>query len=528
MNAPVVAGIFSAWAAVQLTVGAFFLLAYTARRRELEYFLFSLVCFGMAVTNGGLAAASAIHGTENWETTMKVMHTGAIAATAANVHFVLQFVAPAYVRRVVPLAYVLAAAYIGVSLAGGWWVPGTAHLAPGSPLGFHMMEVMGRPTLIAQSCYLAFMIANVSTFGALFMAYRGGRRDVRGAMIGLAVVIACGVNDLINVAMQFGTPPLFPYGFLIYGFGVADTLLVRYHRAAQQLEVTARELRHATEELTSSYLELSVVQEELFRKRQLASVGELAASIAHEVRNPLQIIRSAGANLKRPSLGTEDRNTLFQIIEEEITRLNKIVTELLRYARPVNVHREDIVLADFLAGFRDNLDPAYALTVDVAERPDVEKVWADAALLKLAIQNLIDNCRQAMPDGGTIMLRAAAARTVDVPGVRIEISDAGQGMDSHTLHRAMDPFFTTRPSGTGLGLPITGRIIEAHGGEVDVRSRTGEGTTVSLFIPAKRVGGPSDAARSGADSTSAPPASGPDSTKNGAEVAREARDAGEQ
>jgi signal transduction histidine kinase len=369
------------------------------------------------------------------------------------------------------------------------------------------------------------MIANVSTFGALFMAYRGGRRDVRGAMIGIAVVIACGVNDLINVAMQFGTPPLFPYGFLIYGFGVADTLLVRYHRAAQQLEVTARELRHATEELTSSYLELSVVQEELFRKRQLASVGELAASIAHEVRNPLQIIRSAGANLKRPGLGTEDRNTLFQIIEEEITRLNKIVTELLRYARPVNVHREDIVLADFLSGFRDNLDPAYTLAVDVAERPDVEKVWADAALLKLAIQNLIDNCRQAMPDGGTITLRAAAARTVDVPGVRIEISDGGQGMDSHTLHRAMDPFFTTRPSGTGLGLPITGRIIEAHGGEVDVRSRTGEGTTVSLFIPAKRVGGPSDAARSGPDSASAPPASGPDSVKNGADVAPEVREA---
>ena len=501
MNAPIVCGIFGAWATVQLTVGAFFLLAYTARRRELEYLLFSLVCFCMAVTDGGLAAAAAIRGTEHWAATMKVVHAGAIAATAANVHFVLQFVAPKYVRPTVPISYVLGASFILVVMAGGWWLPGSVQLVRGSSelFGLKVVEVMGRPTVLAETGYFALVIADVATFAALLVAFRRGRRDVRGALIGLAVVIFGGVHDLANIAMQFGTPPLFPYGFLIYGFGVADTLLVRYHRAAQQLEVTARELRHATEELTSSYLELSVVQEELFRKRQLASVGELAASIAHEVRNPLAVIVQAAANLKRTSLRPEDRNTLFQIIEEEITRLDNLVKELLRYARPVNVHREDIVLSDFLKSFADYLDPAYTLSVEIAERPEVETVWADATLLRLAIQNLIDNCRQAMPSGGTITLRASAAHAVDVPGVRIEVSDTGQGMDSHTLHRAMDPFFTTRPSGTGLGLPITGRIIEAHGGEVDVRSRSGEGTTISLFIPARRVGGPSDSVKPGSD-----------------------------
>jgi signal transduction histidine kinase len=505
MNAPVVAGIFSAWSAVQLTVGAFFLQAYTARRRELEYLLFGLVCFGMAVTDAGLTAAAAINGSSHWETAMKVVHAGAIAATAANVHFVFQFVAPKYVRRTVPLTYVLAGSYILLSLCNGWWQPGTTHVARGTPLGFEIIEVMALPTVPAQTGYLGLVVADVASFIALLLAYRGGRRDVRGALLGLAVVILCGLNDLVNIALQSGTPPMFPYGFLIYGFGVADTLLVRYHRAAQQLEVTARELRHATEELTSSYLELSVVQEELFRKRQLASVGELAASIAHEVRNPLAIIVNAAANLKRQGLEAADRNTLFQIVEEEITRLNKIVTELLRYARPVNVHREDIVLSEFLKSFGESLDPAYTLEVQVALRADADTVWADATLLKLAIQNLLDNCRQSMPGGGTIALRAVAARAVDVPGIRIEVSDSGQGMDSHTLHRAMDPFFTTRPSGTGLGLPITGRIIEAHGGEVDVRSRSGEGTTVSLFIPAKRVAGQTDAVRGGPGSAGGKP-----------------------
>jgi signal transduction histidine kinase len=493
MNAPIVAGLFGAWAAVQLAVGAFFLQAYTARRRELEYLLFGLVCFGMAVSDAGLTMASALHGVTHWESAMKVLHVGSIVATAVNVHFVLEFVAPHRVRRTVPFVYALAATYIGLHLAGVWWVPGTTHLARSTPFGIELVQVLARPNIVGQSAYAMLMVADVTSLFALLFAYRRGRQDVRGALLGLSVVILCASNDLVTIAWQLGTPPLFPYGFLIYGFGVADTLLVRYHRAAQQLEVTARELRNATEELTSSYLELSVVQEELFRKRQLASVGELAASIAHEVRNPLAVIVNAAANLKRTSLGPDDRNTLFGIIEEEITRLNKLVTELLRYARPVNVHRENIALADMLKGLGENLGPAYTLAVTVEKDLEADAVWADSNLLKLAIQNLIDNSRQAMPEGGEIRIVASAARPAGVPGVRIEVSDTGQGMDSRTLHRAMDPFFTTRPSGTGLGLPITGRIIEAHGGEVDVRSRTGEGTTVSLFIPGKRIaGGPSD------------------------------------
>jgi signal transduction histidine kinase len=497
VNAPIVAGLSGAWAAVQLALGAFFLQAYTARRRETEYLLYGLECFAMAIADGGLAAAAAIDGAPRWEATMLVVHTGVIMTATLNVHFALQFVAPQYVRRVMPFVYTLAAAFLAVLFSRGWWVPGTVHPTPVKSFGLDVTGIIAKTTLLADAGYAALVSANFASLITLAVGYRRGRPDVRGALIGLAIFVGFGLYDVMNVAWQVGTPPLFPYAFLIYGFGVADTLLVRYHRAAQQLEETARELRHATEELTSSYLELSVVQEELFRKRQLASVGELAASIAHEVRNPLAVIVNAAANLKRPSLGPDDRNTLFGIIEEEITRLNKIVTELLRYARPVNVHREDIVLADMFKGFRENLDPAYALEVFVSEDPEVQTVWADANLLKLAIQNLIDNCRQAMPAGGTISIGAASARSPSVPGVRIEVSDAGQGMDSHTLHRAMDPFFTTRPSGTGLGLPIVGRIVEAHGGEVDVRSRAGEGTTVSLFIPAKRVAGPGEA-RAGA------------------------------
>jgi signal transduction histidine kinase len=92
-----------------------------------------------------------------------------------------------------------------------------------------------------------------------------------------------------------------------------------------------------------------------------------------------------------------------------------------------------------------------------------------------------------MPNGGTIAISIAKDASDGRDAMRIDVSDAGQGMDTHTLHRALDPFFSTRPSGTGLGLPIAGRIAEAHGGRIEVHSRLGEGTTVSLFIPTKRT-----------------------------------------
>jgi signal transduction histidine kinase len=224
----------------------------------------------------------------------------------------------------------------------------------------------------------------------------------------------------------------------------------------------------------------------LFHKRQLASVGELAASIAHEVRNPLAVIVNAAANLKRTSLGVADRDTLFGIIEEEITRLNNLVTELLRYARPMNVRREDAPVGEVLKGLGEGLDPKHKVELPVQDAA-VPTIWADATLLRLALANLVDNARQAMPDGGTITLSVSKDASDGRDAIRIDVSDSGQGMDSHTLHRALDPFFSTRPSGTGLGLPIAGRILEAHGGRIEVQSRLGEGTTVSLFIPTKRA-----------------------------------------
>jgi signal transduction histidine kinase len=284
-------------------------------------------------------------------------------------------------------------------------------------------------------------------------------------------------------------PRLLPYGFLIYGFGVARSLLVRYRNAADALEATADDLRQATGELTTSYIDLGVVQDELARSRQLASVGELAAAIAHEVRNPIAVITNATATLRRQGLSVSDRDILLGMVDEESARLDHLVADLLRYARPTELRREEVALGDVFDGLSLAVPASCRVEVPGTGDPD-PRVWADAGLLVLALQNLVANACEAMPDGGVVVLAVHRATKGVGSGLCISVTDSGHGMDARTLRRAMDPFFSTRPSGTGLGLPTAGRIVEAHGGTIKLVSRPGEGTTVTLYFPDRPPGAP--------------------------------------
>ena len=448
--------------------------------------MFALVCFALALTDAGFTAAYATRGVDHWALAAMMANAGAVLSTVLNVHFVASYSGSQWLKRGVVPGYAVAFLFIVAIVSGNWWKPGTIRVVQIHQFGIEIRQVVADPSMVAAVGYALLILAGSVTLVQLFRAYRGGKREARGAVLGHAVIVACAANDVLSVAGITGMPVIMPYGFLIYGFGVADTLLVRYRRTADDLEATATELRQATEALTNSYLELSIVQEELFRKKQLASVGELAASIAHEVRNPLAIIANAAANLKRPSLGAADRTLVLGIVEEEIVRLNNLVTELLRFARPMNVRREEVSLAEVLNAIAEQLGEAHPLDIRVSNEPGAGTVWADANLLRLAMQNMVANAKQALPNGGAVVVSARRGHVGGEAGAVIEVSDEGSGMDSQTLRRAMDSFFSTRPSGTGLGLPIVGRIADAHGGRVEVTSRVGEGTAVVLFIPDKR------------------------------------------
>jgi signal transduction histidine kinase len=274
----------------------------------------------------------------------------------------------------------------------------------------------------------------------------------------------------------------------VYAFGVAATLLLRYRIATADLERAATTLRERTEELADSHAELRQIQDELTSKKQLAAVGELAAAIAHEVRNPLAVIVNAVAGLRRGNLREDARANLLDIVEEEAGRLNRLVGDLLRFARPVSVNRLPVSLVELANRARSTLREPYELSIETDGSPECETVWVDPNLFRLVIDNLISNARQAMRNGGTVKVRLRKDPNAKVPSVRLEIQDSGRGMGADVRRRATDPFFTTRPSGTGLGLPIVVRIIEAHGGTLSIESSEGSGTTVSVSVPSGKPG----------------------------------------
>jgi signal transduction histidine kinase len=358
----------------------------------------------------------------------------------------------------------------------------------------------------------------VTAGGALALfarAYLGGRREAIALVVGVTLLIATLLNDVGFTAGVFATTHLAPLGFLGLTGGAASGLITRYVDAAQDASRRGSEVRARTRELRKALTELSAAQEELGRKEQLAVVGELAAVIAHEVRNPLAIIANAVAGLRKPTLTRDDQGTLLSILEEETTRLNRLVSDLLRYARPVNVQRQNISLRELLERGLQLTTNRKSLQVELKFETAELRLWGDGNLLRQVFENLIDNAMQAMNYGGLLTVRVRPMQHDGKDGVAVDIIDTGEGMDTIVRSRARDPFFTTRPSGTGLGLAIVDRIVDAHGGQFVIESRAGEGTTATVFLPAGSPSEPSPPRSRPPSYSRRPPAGGGKDVKSG-------------
>lgn len=476
-------GVLFAWTIAQIGLGAFFVVAYALGRREVEYLLFGLLCFAFSFTTGGISYTYAVGGSAHWFLAAHITHAGAIAAVALNLHFVMRYAGLKRTNRIAAGVYALGVVYEFLLWAGLWWERGTLHSVKSTVFGFHFEHFSATPHPLAQTFYvvaIAELIASLVLFG---YAYRSGKREALVSLVGGVIVALAAANDILLLIGKVHTVYLLPHGFLVYAFAVASTLVVRYRTAAGQLEQTASSLKLRTEELRHSHAELKEMKNELVNKQQLAAVGELAAAIAHEVRNPLAVIVNAVAGLRRSGLLEDDRQMLLGIVDEEAARLNRLVTDLLRYARPVSVKRALVSLPEMVRRAESSAMEEHDVVISIDGGAAEFNVWADAGLLRLVFDNLVENALQAMPGGGQLTVRLARDTGASRPAVCIEIADTGQGMERQVLERAVDPFFTTRPSGTGLGLPIVERIIAAHGGQVEIDSEVGKGSTVRLYIP---------------------------------------------
>ena len=225
------------------------------------------------------------------------------------------------------------------------------------------------------------------------------------------------------------------------------------------------------------------------RREKLASLGVLAAGVAHEIRNPLTAIRARVFTLQRRMGPAGEGRGDVGVIDREIDRLERIVSDFLLFARPLDPVRVVRSAAELLREAQAFLQPALeaqGVRLEVESGPDL-LVELDPAQMKQVLINLVRNGAEATGPGGRVTLRARAdTRTLggaSRPVVVLEVEDNGRGMPPEVQKRLFDPFFSTKEAGTGLGLSIASRIVERHGGALHYRTQPGRGTTFGIVLP---------------------------------------------
>lgn len=318
-------------------------------------------------------------------------------------------------------------------------------------------------------------------------------RTLSAIQTGLA--IAAAATLLLAVAVSYGvartiTRPLAAITRHMRHVAATGDLSRKIHlsESSRWHDEDARLLADTFNALTDS---IARFQREAAQRERLSSLGRMSTIVAHEIRNPLMIIKGALRQLGRSGASTADIREAAADIDGETERLNRVVNEVLDFARPIRFDRAptDInALCRDAAGAVDaaaQSEPRVRLDLD----PDVNRLDTDSERLRTALVNLLTNARQAVlarPDGGrtTATDNAVALATTRLPDGRVAISihDQGVGIEADDLPRIFDPFFTTRRTGTGLGLPIARNIIDGLGGTMVVSSTRGAGTDIRIEL----------------------------------------------
>jgi PAS domain S-box-containing protein len=231
--------------------------------------------------------------------------------------------------------------------------------------------------------------------------------------------------------------------------------------------------------------ELARVQNQLFERERLAALGELAAIVAHEIRNPLSIIYNALTTLRKAP-PTDDTNVLLGIVEDEAARLQRTVRDLLDFTRPMTPSFETCDLAaiaqEALAEVASRDGRGINVSFDAATRPYLADV--DRHLMHRVAVNLIANAYQAMPSGGEVSIDLARVEGKDAAArVELRVTDSGPGIASDAAARIFEPFFTTRATGTGLGLALAKRIVDLHHGTISATTASSGGACFTVSLP---------------------------------------------
>jgi len=287
-------------------------------------------------------------------------------------------------------------------------------------------------------------------------------------------------------------------GDLADAFNRMSTALTRQEEEIRGLNRgLEQKVQQRTAELEEKNVLLLQTQQELVRVEKLAAVGELAAGVAHEINNPLAIIRGNAELLQMSLPDDSPQQEEIDIISRQVGRMERIVANLLRFARrehkrmspaPLNAILDEILSQ---VGHQIPLD-GYRFERDYCSDLLIE---ADADQLRQVFTNLIVNALQAMPGGGTLSLSTSVDKEHD--RCTVTVADTGVGISAENMGQIFNPFFTTRGDGTGLGLSVSYGIVRDHGGDISVESRVGEGTSFRVTLPLTAANADRDATSPG-------------------------------
>ncbi|UFS69813.1 ATP-binding protein [Geomonas sp. RF6] len=368
---------------------------------------------------------------------------------------------------------------------------------------------MERSTITRSFLLLSFIVA-ISLLHYLTPLHLPYLHDIFQRLYYLPIILAAlwfgfrgGLVCSIVVSFAYAPHVLFQWGgeltlemekyleIILYNIvgGVTGILSQRERERAVELQKTARGLEESYQKLQQQSERIMAIEEQLRRSERLSTLGEMAAVLAHEIRNPLGSIRGTAEILRDDYPPADPKHEFIEIQIKETERLNRVVEGFLNMARPQPAEMQACSLQEELETIATltAADAKKRQVTLVLERPAEPVVLtADGEKLRQAFLNIVINALQATPPGGSLTI-STELRGEQAPEMcEIRFRDTGPGIDPEMLEKIFEPFYTTKTYGTGLGLAVTKKIIESHRGMLQVESELGKGTMVKVSLPMER------------------------------------------
>lgn len=322
-------------------------------------------------------------------------------------------------------------------------------------------------------------------------------KKVRQRVILVTIAVSVLVVTMVTIFVtRFVTAPIqkFVRGMKTVTAGNLDDEI--HMETTDEFSSMAKSFNEMAKALKESKLELKQTYQQLVQKEKMAALGELTARIAHEIKNPLGIIKGSAQILAEESEGPEIKSEVAQYIIEEVNYLSLRIQELLAHAKPMllNLEPADLnqVLEERIQFWESQRADLRNVTIVRKFEPELPSLNLDRRLIKQLVMNMIINACEAMPGGGVLTVTTAIAKNgrkgqsqefIESEGVTLIFEDIGSGISQQDLPKIFDPFFTTKERGTGLGLSTVYRILEKHEAKIQVKSAVGHGTCFIITFP---------------------------------------------